>query len=92
MAVYIDRLQLHPWRGRQVLWCHLIADTVEELHAFAAKVGCKRSWFEEDAKEPHYNLQRRLRARAVALGARECSRPEFVAALRRARAARAQGP
>ncbi|MGC3945323.1 MAG: DUF4031 domain-containing protein [Chryseolinea sp.] len=53
MMVYID-LPPHT-RG----WSHLFADSVEELHAFAAKVGIKRCWFENKRGryQPHYDVR-----------------------------------
>lgn len=45
--------------------CHLTTDgDLEELHAFAEKIGLRRSWFQEHSKMPHYDLtpSRRLRA------------------------------
>ncbi len=55
-------------------WCHMVtdADTFDELHAMAAKIGLKRLWFQGD----HYDLtpKRRevaLREGAVAVPARE---------------------
>lgn len=42
MAVYTDGV-------------HLIADTLEELHAFAASIGLNRCWFENHRKQ-HYDL------------------------------------
>jgi hypothetical protein len=36
MIVYLDDFRV-PWRGET--WSHLIADTVEELHGFAARLG-----------------------------------------------------
>jgi len=48
--------------------CHLVADTVAELHSFAACLGLKRSWF-QDKRIPHYDLTRNKRKQAVKLGA-----------------------
>lgn len=54
-------------------WCHLSDDEndVERLHAFAAKMGIPRSWYQLSANGtfPHYDLTPRLRARALMLGA-----------------------
>ena len=36
MAVYLDDM-VHPWRGQR--WGHLLADTLDELHAMAACLG-----------------------------------------------------
>ena len=51
MAVYVDDYLFPatvPNGARSVSgkWSHLTADTTEELHAFAAKLGMRRSWFQ----------------------------------------------
>jgi len=56
------------WRWTNA--CHMLADTVEELHELAGKIGLKRSWF-QDKSIPHYDLTKRMRAKAVKAGARE---------------------
>lgn len=57
MSVYTDPPMRWPFRGRIVLSCHLTADTLDELHAFAAKIGLKRSWFQVSKSGiPHYDL------------------------------------
>ena len=83
MAVYVDAAK-HPYRG--ALWCHLLADTVEELHTFARRLGLKPHWFQDHRQSrPHYDLAPSLRAKAVALGAREITDEEVVELLRRYR-------
>ena len=53
-----------PWRGRR--WCHLVSDEgLDELHAFAVRLGFPRRAFQGD----HYDLHEDLRSAAVALGA-----------------------
>lgn len=47
---------------------HLMADTLEELHAFAARLGLRRTWF-QPRSSPHYDLSPAKRARALELGA-----------------------
>jgi hypothetical protein len=79
------------WRGR--LWCHLLADSDEELHAFAAGLGLKRAWFQEREAAPwkgHYDIPEELRADAVAAGAVEVDL-RHVATHLRARRARMRG-
>lgn len=79
MAVYIDplfdcRAFIKPgsaWRWSHS--CHMFADTIEELHAFARKLGLRRSWFQADPRLPHYDLNAKRRAAAVRLGAQEVS-------------------
>jgi hypothetical protein len=53
MAVYVDD-ELIPWRGK--LWCHLVADTLPELHAFARRLGLRQAWFQAKAAYPHYDV------------------------------------
>lgn len=53
-------------------WCHLTADTEDELHAFAAKLGMKRAWFQGPPHHrPHYDLTPGKRLQALGLGAVE---------------------
>ena len=72
MTVYVDDCFVHGDWGRWTGGGHLQADTPEELHAFAAKLGLKRSWFQTRPKRPeldHYDLTRSKRDMALALGA-----------------------
>ena len=66
MAVYVDNEQI-AWRGKK--WCHLVADSLEELHAFALQLGLRRAWFQDHASYPHYDVTISVRERALALGA-----------------------
>ncbi|MFD7109117.1 DUF4031 domain-containing protein [Streptomyces microflavus] len=88
MTVYVD--EVRDWtliaraRGlRHTHWCHLTADTEEELHAFAARLGLRRSWFQKKSERDyrwHYDITPNKRALAVRLGAREVDR-RFVGQL-----------
>jgi hypothetical protein len=85
MAVYVD--QLMPtipnanWRYR--LGCHLIADSLDELHETADRLGLRRSWFQPtNGNLPHYDLTINKRKQAVRLGAVEIDRRKFVDMLR----------
>lgn len=57
----------------------MTADTEEELHAFAARLGLKRSWYQVGGRKvwhwylSHYDLVPSKRALAVKLGAQEIS-------------------
>ena len=81
MAVYVD--QLRDWGWRLGPSCHLIADSNEELHAFAAKIGMKRAWFQAVSSGPHYDLTASKRQEAVRLGAVELEDRPFHEILKR---------
>lgn len=87
MAVYVDKLR--DWGWRLGPSCHLISDAPPgdntELHAFAARIGMRRSWFQKDV-EPHYDLVASRRAMAVKLGAVELDDRPFHAILKKWRA------
>lgn len=82
MAVYVDREQI-PWRGK--LWCHLVADTLDELHAFAAALGLKRSWFQDRSSYPHYDVTMSVRDRALQRGAVSVGKTDMLNAARKLR-------
>lgn len=82
MAVYVDRACVE-WRGHK--WCHLLADTLAELHAFAAQLGVRRASFQGHTKYPHYDLPEHLRTEALRLGAIAVGRREIIFAARRLR-------
>lgn len=85
MAVYVDSPK-YPFRG--MLMCHMTADSLDELHAMADKIGMLREWFQcpPKAKRPHYDLSRPRRALAVSAGAIEISERENVVYANRLRA------
>lgn len=89
MSVYLDSMVDRKKRiGRAgPLWCHMIADTLDELHAMAVRIGLRREWFQSDNSVPHYDIgTTSRRIEAVAAGAVECDRFQFVAHMRRLRA------
>lgn len=78
MTVYVDEItncnpqQNKKWPYKKA--CHMTADSEEELHMFAAKLGLKRAWFQNKHRNPvmwHYDLTESKRRLAVQLGAKE---------------------
>jgi hypothetical protein len=78
--VYVDkpthylREQTNPFAqryGSHVKWCHLFADSLQELHDFASKLELKPSWFQDKKRFPHYDIVQSKRQQAIALGAQE---------------------
>ena len=80
MSVYVDPIREVEY-GRWKYACHMIADTVEELHTMAEAIGMKRDWF-QPTSFPHYDLLRPRRAAAVKLGAVELTRRELALKIR----------
>lgn len=87
MSVYVDDAVI-SWRGRR--WAHLMADTLEELHAFAARLRIPRRAFQNKTSGAHYDVPTELREEALRLGAiaisRHRDREQVRAVIRRARA------
>lgn len=92
MPCYVDPLRQYGG-SREFRWqhsCHLFADTDEELHAFAGRIGLQRRWAQLHRPEfHHYDLTAKRRARAVAAGAVEVSTRTLVLLVRSRRQAAA---
>jgi hypothetical protein len=72
MSVYVDHAFAYGEWGRWSGGGHLQADTPEELHAFAQRLGMRREWFQSKPSRPendHYDLTERRRVLALGLGA-----------------------
>lgn len=84
MTVYVDNFRAPATVGRiRGRWSHLTADTVEELHEFAERLGQKREWFQARCKYAkcaivfsdgacvhyHYDVVDAKRIEAIEMGA-----------------------
>jgi Protein of unknown function (DUF4031) len=76
MTVYVDDMRA-AYRG--MIMCHMMADTLDELHAMAERIGVGRNWFQDSMSGPHYDVSLDKRAAAVAAGAREVTLRELAA-------------
>jgi len=65
--------------------CHMVADTIDELHDMAEKIGINRKWFQSKASSPHYDICKSKRVNAVNFGAIEVDRRGLVSVIRRLR-------
>lgn len=85
MAVYVDDARL-PF-GRMVM-CHMMADTTEELHAMADRIGVARRWIQfPGTYREHYDIALSKRKLAIAAGAREVDNAFLIDLRRRKRGA-----
>ena len=83
MACYVDAVHAYPGAGlRFTEYCHLLADTREELHLMADRLGLPRRFFQDHPWRWHYDLPAHLRPRAIELCARELTMHEVGALLR----------
>jgi hypothetical protein len=87
MSVYVDKPRF-PF-GRMIM-CHMIADSLGELHAMADRIGVKRKWLQVDGSTPHYDICKAKRALAVEAGALEVGLRDLAIILRRLRDERAE--
>lgn len=79
MTVYVDS---PVWQLGRMKMCHMIADTLPELHRMAGQIGVERRHFQADASFPHYDICKAKRTIALGFGAKEVNRRELVAAMK----------
>jgi hypothetical protein len=79
MAVYVDDARI-PYR--RMLMCHMLADTLEELHEMAERLGVREHFEQSNRGVPHYDICRSKRRLALKLGAVEAGRREIGALAR----------
>lgn len=91
MSVYVDEMMVclrnKNWPYSQA--CHLVADSVEELHEFAGRMRLKPSWFQDKPELPHYDLTKGMRLLAVKLGAVEIDGKKIIELMKKNRSRRA---
>lgn len=76
MTVYVDDMHRRPMGRLGLLkMSHMLADTEEELHAMADRIGVARRWFQGD----HYDVSLGKRALAVQAGAVEVTVRQMAA-------------
>lgn len=63
----------------------MVADTLEELHDFAARLGLQRHWFQDRGRYPHYDVTSAARLRALRMGAIDADRATLIACCKRVR-------
>ena len=75
MAVYVDFVCI-AFKGYQ--WCHMLADSLPELHDFAALIEVDARLFHRDASYPHYDITVQMREIAIAQGAIPADRKKII--------------
>ena len=84
MAVYVDEIRDHngvdnpATRKHGHAWCHMVADSREELDAMARAIGLKTAYRQHSGKPlEHYDLTPRRREAAIGKGAIALTGEEF---------------
>jgi len=76
MTVYVDSMRA-PFRN--MIMCHMVADTRDELDEMADKIGVQRKWIQHPGSyKEHYDIAMSKRKLAVQFGAKEIGNPEFA--------------
>lgn len=81
MAVYVDKARN---KFRRMIMCHMMADTLEELHEMADKIGMRREWFQPKSS-PHYDVCLERKSLAIKNGAVVADRKKVVELIRKYR-------
>ncbi|NHB59096.1 DUF4031 domain-containing protein [Acinetobacter sp. 194] len=74
--VYVDNMRVSH-RGKE--WCHLMADGLDELHAFAKKMNIDPRLFHRTASYPHYDVTVQMRELILQFGAVQADRKTIIA-------------
>lgn len=75
MTVYVDDMMMRadvPNGARVVrgIWCHMFADTREELDEMAVRIGMRLSWIQKPGTpREHYDVTKTRREAAIKAGA-----------------------
>ena len=77
--VYIDRERN---QFRNMIMCHMVADTIGELLEMADRIGMHRRHF-QPGSHPHFDVSTGYRARAIKAGAIEVDRRGLVEIMKR---------
>lgn len=86
MACYVD--DMNAKYGRMIM-CHMLADTDEELHEMAKKIGVQRRWHQcAGTPKSHYDICLAKKKIAVEFGAIEISWREAAGIVRGKRVAK----
>ncbi len=75
MSVYVDESQ---WPFGRMIMCHMVADTLHELHSMADLIGIQRKWFQNKPGFPHYDIAKSKRTLAIIYGAKEITARELI--------------
>lgn len=62
--------------------CHMVADSIDELHSMADKIGVSRRHFQDKKGKPHYDVCRSKRNLAICYGAQVVTSKDIIRILK----------
>ncbi len=68
MTVYVDGVVFLKPRGRKA-YAHMVADSIPELHAFAARLSVGSHFYHRHQVHPHYDINMHQHQKAIESGA-----------------------
>lgn len=80
MAIYVDFVSIE-FKGYK--WCHMLADSLQELHEFADLIEVDKRLFHKKASYPHYDITTQMREAALENGAIKASRKQIIDAAKK---------
>ncbi len=77
MPVYVDDMEA---KYSRMIMCHMVADTLEELHDMAEKIGVPKKWYQGPpvTRRPHYDICMSKKKNALELGAIQITMRETI--------------
>ena len=75
--VYVDDMNR---KYKRMTMCHMVADTLKELHSMADKIGVNRKWFQskEFHSTNHYDICQSKKKLAIKYGTKEITTRELI--------------
>lgn len=79
MAVYIDKMNA---KYKNMIMCHMLADTEKELIDMAKKIGVNPKWIQKKGTyQVHFDICKKKKEKALSFGAIEITRRELMVLL-----------
>jgi hypothetical protein len=86
MTAYVDPAVFKKSATGRKSYCHMVADTLAELHSFASMIGIKPHFYHRHRTMPHYDLTAEQRMVAIQFGAQLITSRELCVIAKSAKA------
>lgn len=80
--IYIGKREYRNHKWRNLVFSHMVADSIAELHRMAKTLGIENH-FQDKPGKPHYDLCKEKKRLALKLGANEVDDRQIVLILRK---------